>query len=264
MNNKALVRLSNVIGIASIILLVYWVFIFISITVFGLKVFKENLTQSFYLSVVGILALMIGSLIINVMFNLTRIAEKHNVDDLKSETSKRLSIVFVLSFPTILAALFFGDFLTSSNKEKMLILSAKSIVENDIEKSDKILNYSFDREWITKTSEILEIYSGTDKNFPNVNVMVLDSIDKSNVFLGFSDYKSILITDTLLPLKQDYIVKTTNEEREYLYSVFKGNNSNVKFSAKDGSYELFYPYIKNKKKIVLHFSDYQRYGKLGK
>ena len=40
MNNKALVRLSNVIGIVSIILLVYWTFIFISITVFGVKVFR--------------------------------------------------------------------------------------------------------------------------------------------------------------------------------------------------------------------------------
>jgi hypothetical protein len=62
MNNKALVRLSNIIGIISILLLVYWVFVFISIQVFGFKVFRENLTETFYLSVLGILALMFGAL----------------------------------------------------------------------------------------------------------------------------------------------------------------------------------------------------------
>ena len=88
MDNRSLVRLSNIIGIIAIILLVYWVFVFISITVFGLKVFKENITETFYLSVVGILALMFGSLIINVMFNLTRIAEKHNLDAINSKSNK--------------------------------------------------------------------------------------------------------------------------------------------------------------------------------
>jgi hypothetical protein len=87
MNNKTLVRLSNIIGIVSIILLVYWVFVFVSIEVFGLKVFRENMTETFYLSVVGILALMLGALIINVMFNLTRIAEKH-YQDFKNDFKK--------------------------------------------------------------------------------------------------------------------------------------------------------------------------------
>ncbi len=70
MNPKQLVRLSNIIGIISIVLLIYWVFIFITIEVFGLKVFRENLTETFYMSVLGILALMTGALIINIMFNI--------------------------------------------------------------------------------------------------------------------------------------------------------------------------------------------------
>ena len=114
MNNKSLVKLSNIIGIASIILLVYWIFIFISITVFGLKIFRENITETFYLSVVGILALMTGSLIINIMFNLTRIAEKHNQDDINvsKRRSKILGIIFGLSFPLVFGLLFGGDYLT--------------------------------------------------------------------------------------------------------------------------------------------------------
>jgi len=49
MNPKRLVKLSNIIGISSIILLVYWVFIFMTVEVFGLKVFKENIKETFYI-----------------------------------------------------------------------------------------------------------------------------------------------------------------------------------------------------------------------
>lgn len=264
MNNKSLVRLSNIIGIISIILLVYWVFVFISITVFGLKVFRENITETFYLSVVGILALMFGSLIINVMFNLTRIAEKHNQDDLNDSkrTNKKLGLILGLSFPLVLGLLFVGDYLSSKKKEKMLIASAKSIIENNKEKSDKLLNYTFIEKWIIETDDILDLYSKTDKHFPNVSVIVADSIDKSQMFLGFRDYYGNL-NDTIQPVKKSFIQQTTKEERDYLDNVFYKNFDQVRFSANDGHYELFYPYLKDGKKIVLYFSDYQRYGKIG-
>jgi len=264
MNNKSLVKLSNIIGIVSIILLIYWVFIFISITVFGLKVFRENMTETFYLSVFGILALMFGSLIINIMFNLTRIAEKHNQDNVYSseKTSKRVWIVFGLSFPIIFGLLFGGDYLTSKKKEQTLIASAKSIIGSNTEKSDKLLNYNFNKQWIIKTTDILDIYSKMDTNFPYVEVIVEDSIDNSQVFLGFRNYY-YNPTDTIQPQKKDFIRQTTKVERDYLNKVFFEKYNEVRFSAKEGNYELFYPYFKNNKKIVLYFSDYQRYGKIG-
>lgn len=264
MNNKALVRLSNIIGIASIILLVYWVFVFISITVFGLKIFRENLTETFHLSVVGILALMFGALIINVMFNLTRIAGKHNHDDINDtkNVSKKLGLVFGLSFPLIFGLLFGGDYLTSRKKEKMLISSAKSVIESNIEKSNRLVNYSFDEKWIIETNDILNFYAKTDKHFPYVSVIVTDSIDGSQAFLDFRDYYGEL-NDTILPWKEYFIRQTTKDEREYLTKVFFQNNDEVRFSASDGRYEVFYPYFKNGKRIVLYFSDYQRYGKIG-
>ena len=264
MNNKSLVRLSNIIGITSILLLVYWVFIFISITVFGLKVFRENLTETFYLSVVGILALMLGALIINVMFNLTRIAEKHNQDDTfdKKKSFKKTGIAFALSFPIIFGLLFGGDYLTSRKKEKMLISSAKSIVNNNIEKSNKLVNYSFDEKWIIETDDILDLYGKTDKNFPYVSVIVADTIDNSQVFLGFGEYYG-KVGDTIIPKKNEFIYKTTEVEREYLKNVFYKKSDAIRFSASDGKYELFYPYSKGGKTIILYFSDYQRYGKIG-
>jgi hypothetical protein len=263
-NLKSLVRLSNLIGIISIILLVYWVFIFISIEVFGLKVFRENMTETFYLSVIGILALMFGALIINVMSNLTRIAEKHNQDESQGvkKTYGKLGLLFWLSFPLIIGLLFGGDYLTSVKKEKMLIASAKSIIENNKEKSDILVNYTFDEKWMIQTEEILNLFAKTDKHFPYVSVIVADSIDNSVVYLGFRSYYG-QPNDTILPQKKNFIHQTTKEERDYLVKVFKGGYEEVRFSANDGQYELFYPYSKNGRKIILYFSDFQRFGKLG-
>ena len=150
MNNKSLVKLSNSIGIIAIILLLYWVFVFTSIQVFGLKVFRGNITETFYLSVVGILALMAGAVMINVMFNLTRIAEKHNEDSSAvKHISKSLVLLFVLSFPLVFGLLLGGDYITSMKKEKMLIQSAKSIIESNSENSSKLVNYTFDKNLTT-------------------------------------------------------------------------------------------------------------------
>jgi hypothetical protein len=264
MNNKSLVRLSNIIGIIAIIALVYWVFVFIAITVFGLKVFRENITETFYLSVVGILALMFGSLIINVMFNLTRIAEKHNLDGESGSKSNgaKLRLLFGLSFPIILLLLFGGDYLTSQKKEHMLISSAKSVIEQNQDAASKLLNYSFTKGWILATDDILDLYSKTDKHFPYVYVIVADTIGKSNVYLGFRDYYGVQ-NDTIQPIKKDYIQQTTSEERAYLNNVFFKQFEGVRFSASDGRYELFYPFVKDGKRIVLYFSEVQRYGKIG-
>jgi hypothetical protein len=263
MNPKQLVRLSNIIGIIAIVLLVYWVFTFITIEVFGLKVFRENLTQTFYMSVLGILALMAGALIINIMFNLTRIAQKHNQDEQVAKTGKKVGWVLIGSFPILLLVLFGGDYLTSKKKERLLVESAKSIIETNTKKSDHLVNYTFDENWIVETEDILEILSKTDDNFPHVSILVKDSIDSEPVFLGFTAYYHGNLTDTIQPVKKTFITKTTQPERDYLNSVFEDGNEDYRYSSHDGRYELFYPYFKGQNRIVIYFSEYQRYGKIG-
>ncbi|MFB9076375.1 hypothetical protein ACFFLS_19105 [Flavobacterium procerum] len=264
MNAKQIVRFSNIIGIISILLLVYWVFTFILIQVFGLKVFRENITESFYLSVFGILALMAGSLIVNIMFNLTRIAEKHNLDADNLKTSKWKFLTLGLIFPLIAIILFGGDYLTTSRKEKLLIKSAESIIAANKANSDKLANYSFSEKYIVQTADILEILSGTDKNFPNVTVIVKDSIKNAPVYLGFNDYYEGSLTDTIQPQKRRFLYKTTKEERDYLENVFEKGNDELRYTSYNGDYELFYPYKNNGKKIIFYFSEQERYGKLGR
>lgn len=264
MNLKTLVKLSNIAALVSILLLIYWVFVFISVEIFGFKIFRENISETFAMSILGIFALMAGSLMINVMFNLTRVAEKHNKDEIVEATavSKKLGWAFLLSFPLIFGLLFGGDYLTSKKKEAMLIDSAKSVIEKYPQKVDGLLNYQFNQNWLVEMGNTLDLMGKTDKNFPNVLVIVKDSIDNSDVFLGFRDY-SKPTDETVQPEKQRFILETTKPERDYLNKVFNENIDEIRFSALDGNYQLYYPYSKDGKRIVLYFSDYQRYGKLG-
>lgn len=256
--------MSNTIGIISILLLIYWVFIFISIEVFGFKVFRENITQTFYMSVMGILALMLGALIINVMFNLTRIAEKHNVDaETTTNSPKTKGWILALSFPVIFGFLYVGDYMTSRKKEKMLVASAESIISKNQSYADQLANYTFSKKYIIGTSEILDVITDTDENFPSIIVLAKDEIKGNAVYLGFTDYSKIEAQDSTAPTKKYYIEKTTGEEREYLDKIFGRKTKAYRYSAHDGNYELFYPIIRGNKIIVLHFSDRQRYGKMG-
>jgi hypothetical protein len=262
MNSKLIVKISNIIGLASIVILLYWTFTFISIEVFGLKVFKENITETFYLSILGILGLMAGSLIINIMFNMTRIAEKHNNDNNNSTASyKRLIILSLLSFPLLFAFLYFKDYSTKTNKEKLMIDAAKSIVEKNKTIADYIVNYSFTEQYIINTSDYLEIIQKTDKYFPYCTVIAADTLNATLVYITISDYHSCDLNDTILPNKLNFLRPTSKEERDYLYSVFKEQNNALRFSSYDGRYELFYPYRKGDKIVVFYFSDYNRYGK---
>ncbi len=266
MNPKTLVKISNIIGIISITLLIYWIFVFTTVEIFGLKIFRENITQTFYMSILGIIALMLGALIINIMFNLTRIAQKHNNDNesLSIKKSKIRIVILIASFPIILGLLFGGDYLTSKKKEKLLVQSAESIITDHSKKVEKLANYSFNKKWISETGDILNILSKTDQHFPHISVIVKDSIDDSKLFLGFSNYYGYTsVNDPIKPKRGEYIFETTKPERVYLKSVFESKSKKIRFSAHDGNYELYFPYIKDNKVIVFYFSDYTQYGKIG-
>ncbi len=267
MNLRTLVKISNIVAGIAIILLIYWVFTFISVQVFGLRIFRENISEIFAMSILGLIALMSGALMINVMFNLTRIAEKHNQDPEVGvyRTSFKWIAAAVLSFPLLFGILFAGDYYTSKKKESMLVNSAKAIVETNIQRSDRMLDYKFDPAWLNETRDTLNFFEKTEKSFPNVSVIVKDSIENDQVFLAFREYADQYDENKVLiqPEKRSFLMKTNAAEREYLNRVFNEGSAEKRFSASDGNYELYYPYTKDGKTIVLYFSDYQRYGKMG-
>jgi hypothetical protein len=271
MDNRAWVRTSNVIGIIAIVALIYWVFVFIAIQVFGLRIFKANLTEIFLMSIFGILALMFGALMVNIMFNLTWIAEKHHHEDAAAspgKTGRRRWLVFAASFPVILVLLFAGDHLSTLRKKEVLTAGAQSIVADYPTQMAKLVDHRFEHEWVANASSIVRLYErmNWNGNTPDIQVIVADTLDDARVFLEFSDYyEGDREKDQELPplKKRDFIRKTTSEEYAYLTRVFDESAQDIRFSAYNGSYELFYPYRENGKTIVLYFHERARYGKIG-
>lgn len=56
MNAKKLVKATNIVGMVAVVLLVYWVFVLILSNVFGLKVFREYITEIFLMSILALSA----------------------------------------------------------------------------------------------------------------------------------------------------------------------------------------------------------------
>lgn len=265
MNLKQLVRLSNLIGIVSILLLIYWVFTFLLITVFDLRVFREDLTDTFYMSILGILALMAGALMMNLMFNLTRIAQKHNADELfAAKGTNKIGWILLLLFPVLVLLLFGGDFITSTVRERTLTETARSIIDNNSMKMDHLLRYEFTYEWGSHTESILRILSETDSDFPQISVIVEDTLMSEPVYLMFTP-RMYFAEDTVRfnDKKTAFMFKSSRYERDYFQSVFHGNNEQTLYQVDKGNYELFYPVKNAGKQMVLRFSQYERYGKIG-
>lgn len=263
MTPKTLVRATNLIAIVAIILLMYWLFAFILIQVFGLRVFQRSLTELFALSVMGVVALMAAALMLNMMLNLTRIAERGS-DTVQIKYFKKIMYLIVAGFPLLAALLFGGHHLTVQKKQQILVQSAISLVSEHSKQAQNLAHYRFDAAYVNKTAEILSIWNKKDSAFRYVNVIVRDEIDGEKVWLAFGSGDAIALQTQENIKKTNYLYAADLPTREYLQEAFAGNGDNIRFTEQDGSYDLYYPYVENGKVLaVFHFSDYQRYGKLG-
>jgi NADH:ubiquinone oxidoreductase subunit 5 (subunit L)/multisubunit Na+/H+ antiporter MnhA subunit len=244
--------------------LVYWVIIFVTTEIFGLKIFKETTTATFYLSILGILVLLVGALIINIMFNLSRIADKLNNDNEiieKVSTKKGKGIIiFLLSLPVVIAALFFGNYLSSKKAENELKKSADKIIGSYQMSIDELPNYTFDRNWINSARNLLSFMVRIDPNFSNVAIILEDEINGNTFYLTVSDGYEINENDTLR--KINYLRNYELKEREYIENVFKENSTQKYFFSNNGVNRLFVPYQNNKIKIIFLFSNRRSFGTL--
>ena len=285
MNAKKLVKATNIIGMVAVTLLVYWVFALILIQVFGLKVFREHITEIFLMSILGILAVMGGTLMLNIMLNLTRIAERGQGEEVRG--GRKTVYLLLAVFPILAALLFGGNYLTIQQKRDILIQSSERIVKDNSAQLDALADYRFDLAYIRKTSEILDLMAKDDSSFNAAMIIVTDKIGNKPVYLAFSaDSPRLTLSDEVVPAanqnaegsdnfvvnrngekvavkKTDYVYSPDLKEREYLQKVFAGQTQEMRYEAEDGHYSLCHPYRKNGKTIILCFSDYQEYGKIG-
>ena len=293
MNAKKLVKATNIIGMVAVTLLVYWVFALILIQVFGLKVFREHITEIFLMSILGILAVMGGTLMLNIMLNLTRIAERGQEEEVRG--GRKTVYLLLAVFPILAALLFGGNYLTIQQKRDILTQSSERIVKDNSAQLDALADYRFDLAYIKKSSEILDLMAKDDLSFKSAMIIVPDKIDNKPVYLAFSADSRLNVGGEAVPAasqneavpaanqnvegndnfvmdrngekvmikKMDYVYSPNLKEREYLQKVFAGQTQEMRYEAEDGHYSLCHPYRKNGKTIVLCFSDYQEYGKIG-
>jgi hypothetical protein len=256
-----IVKVTNKIALVSVVGLMYWVFIFVCSTVFGFKVFRENMTEMFLLSILGIFAILSGSIILNIMFNLTAIAEGNRDVETKKSNATRPAVIFISSLLVIFLGLYFGDMATTKKKETYLVSSASDLVTEQSDVMSRLSNYSFTREYLESTSQDIKILNKVEEKFPSITVIVRDYINDKSYLLGFGGY--IYLNDDKEPQKSNYILSTSSEERKYLNSVFSGENKKHWFSSSDGRYEMYFPVKTEHGVIVLHLSQRSRYGKIG-
>ena len=284
MNAKKLVKATNIIGMVAVTLLVYWVFALILIQVFGLKVFREHITEIFLMSILGILAVMGGTLMLNIMLNLTRIAERGQEEEVRG--GRKTVYLLLAVFPILAALLFGGNYLTIRQKRDILTQSSERIVKDNPAQIDALTDYHFDLAYIKKSSEILDLMAKDDLSFKSAMIIVQDKIDNKPVYLAFSADSRLNVGGEAVPAanqnvegndnfvmdrngekvmvkKMDYVYSPNLKEREYLQKVFAGQTDEIRYEAHDGNYSLCRPYRQNGKTAVLCFSDYQRYGKIG-
>lgn len=266
MNPKKIVKLSNYIGLIAIFCLIYWVFTFICITVFDLKIFQVQMTEIFFLSIFSIIAVMSGSLMINIMFNLTRIAEKHNSDQNYTNRNSKIWIcLLLLLFPLIIGMLYAGHRFSMHERQQILISSANSVLTNYNQHIQDISDYHFDKEWINNTSQSLQLLSSTDSQLPNIRVIVSDQLENgSKTYLIFSKYHISNNSTDSPPKKIDYLLTTDQQRREYLNEAFKNPKIGIRYERVDSNFLLFVPYQHKNKTVIFLFSDYyDAYGKTG-
>lgn len=145
--------------------------------------------------------------------------------------------------------------------ENELKKSADEIIKSYLQEIHKISNYSFTKEWINETANMIKIMERIDQNFDDVFLIVADEINGNKMYLTFSD-GSVNIDEKTVINKTNYINKSTLREREYLDKVTGENYNEKYFIFKDGNYKLFIPFEDDNKRIIFVFSNRQSYGTL--
>lgn len=265
MNHDFLIRTTNRIAVYATLALLYWVFTFLIITVFDLKIFRERMTEMFFLSLLGIFAILGGAIVLNVMSNLSKISaavsDKYGTTMEATKLTRFRLAVFSLLFPLIAAGLFAGNKLSDQRKQNFLISSAQRLVSENQAALSALSDYKFSSNYIRKSEKILEVIKKIDKNLPEVMVIVPDAIDGKKLFLSFGGGHYYDEEEKLE--MSSFIFSAAQDEREYLEKIFSGNDLSYKFNSDKGSYQLYFPVTISGRRVVLYFSENQRYGGYG-
>ena len=265
MNPKQLVKLTNTVGIVSFVLLIYWIFIFILVQVFNLKIFRQHLSEIFALSITGIIALMAGALMLNIMFNLTRIAERGSETD-SPKKGKKIIVLMILMFPVLAGVLFAGNHLSLQRREQALQQAGQALVQQNVRGIQAAAQYRFTPEYIRQTSDYLKVVEQANTSFQRAVIIVPDEVDGNRVYLRIaSDAVKNDASEAAPPLdKRNFLYRAETFEHDYLHNTFAQHLTQPYFAQRENNYFLYLPQQQDgKTTAILLLTDYYPYGKFG-
>lgn len=286
MIHKQLIKATNIIALTSILLLIYCVFAIILIVVFDLKISQTNIKNIFEMSLFGILIMLVGSFILNVMLNLTYITKQKEYptkiinDTQPTQTSlKRYVGAIIMVFLLLVVGLFFGDYSLRHKRFALMEQSAQQLIQSHHDGLAFLEKYRFDEAWIKQVLLQIEILQATNTNIRQTTIITPDKIGDNSVYLAFGESKSVpthtgtpsqidisnhnityLDTQTTDGTKEylkksDFIFTTDTTTKTILDEMFDGRTTPHQ-SLQNGDYEMFYPYQINGKTVaVLYFYD---------
>lgn len=262
-------------GILAILALIYWVFAFVFIEVFGLRIFRANISEFFIFSVLGILALMASALMLNVMLNLTRLADNtENTTTSVNLLPKKFKMLFVglmALFPLLAGGLFLGDYANTQKKKSLMQTLAEQIIQSQANRQVlEILNQPNQQEFYKATlSKLANHFASLDKKGLAIqSVAVIMPADDMGDYLMFDNDNTYARSLAYSEKEDTTVAKTyftqhfTPDKQDYLTQVFAGQITEPLFDHHQGYFELFYPYrVDGKTVAVYYFKDYMSYGK---
>ncbi len=264
--HDTVIRITNRLATYASIGLFYWVVIFLTATVFDLKIFRERMTEMFSLSLLGIFAILGGTVILNVMSNLSKISQSLAAAEPTPAPAlpawKKIKVfLLLLALPVIIAALFIGDAFSAQKRQQRFVYAAERFIQENQSQLIALSQYQFSAEYVKNTEKVLGVLNKIDKNFPEVMIIFPDTVEGKSLFLGFGG-RSYRQEDKALE-KTNYIYSASVDEREYLQKVFAGTETAYRFYGEKSRYQFYFPTTIGGNKLVIYLSDFQRYGKFG-
>lgn len=258
------IKISNLatwIMIGTIGLIILWFIGFIVSVTFDLNVFTSR-TSEFFFSIIGFAFILVTCAAI---LNISLIADS-KVQDIKGDESKSILtrkffyISGILIF-LLIGFLFIGDFLSRQNEKIKLENEANDLISRYAESIDEMILFIQDTSQIEKIPEFLKVLSNQKEEFPTITLITSGKYKGETVFLEINSWAS------KQSLKEPYFnhsfYKCNMNDCDYLLSVFENNNIKSYFWTEENNYKYYYPIEKNGKKILLLFTKFQRYGKIG-
>jgi hypothetical protein len=254
MNPRKLIKISNMVALAAVVALIFWIILDITVQVFKISVFGLLIVTNI-VNLWVILSLLAGAFMLSVMFNLSIIAAGGKTEETSEKKDKLLKYIFLGALPAIVCLALLGNFISEKSIENKLQNSADEVIETYAFEISKMAQYAFTREWINSTARSLELMEKTEQDFDMVRLILTDEINKNKVYLTFYGYNGGLERNAAID-KIDYIEKSKLNDRNYFGKIFN-EDYKENFFLKTGSgkqYELCVPVEEDGRTMILVFT----------